>query len=419
MTSKTFSKWSTVLAGLVGSAANISVVASFVFGLFIKAISAEYGWLRSEMTVAITCFYIFAGLGSLCLGVIISRWSIRWPSIIFVTIAAAALGSIALLPRSVLLLSIVFSITGFFGSAANSMPYAVAIARWFDRNRGLALAIAMSGTGISSIFMSRYANWLLEHYGWRGGYVGVALFVASFGLTALLLLFRDPPPDTRRVELPLTLRQLYTGDRVFWLIAGPIFLISVTLLGLVTNVAPILTDRSMTLREVATLMGLLGISTWATRLGLGVLLDRIHVRIISGTIFLLVALGALLLTIDSHGWLLPAIAAVLIGCGMGAEADILTYTVSRYFGPRALGKAVGAVWILWAWGGALGVTIGSAAYDLFGSYVVALVFFSVVAVTAAVIIFQLGAYRFGELEEIVDDAATLPRIATPESTMLQ
>jgi predicted MFS family arabinose efflux permease len=408
MTSKKFSKWSTVLAGLVGSAANISVVASYVFGLFIKAISAEYGWLRSEMTVAITCFYIFAGLGSLCLGVIISRWSIRQPSIIFVTIAAAALGSIALLPRSVLLLSIVFSITGFFGSAANSMPYAVAIARWFDRNRGLALAIAVSGTGISSIFMSRYANWLMENYGWRGGYVGVALFVASFGLTALLLLFRDPPPDTRRVELPLTLRQLYTGDRVFWLIAGPIFLISVALLGLVTNVAPILTDRSMTLREVATLMGLLGISTWATRLGLGVLLDRIHVRIISATIFLLVALGALLLTIDSHGRLLPAIAAVLIGCGMGAEADILTYAVSRYFGPRALGKAVGAVWILWAWGGALGVTIGSAAYDLFGSYVVALVFFSVVAVTAAVIIFQLGAYRFGVLElEIVDDAATL------------
>jgi predicted MFS family arabinose efflux permease len=423
MTSKTFSKWSTVFAGLVGSAANISVVASYVFGLFIKAISAEYGWLRSEITVAITCFYIFAGLGSLCLGVIISRWSIRWPSIIFVAIAAAAMGSIALLPRSVLLLSIVFSITGFFGSAANSMPYAVAIARWFDRNRGLALAIAVSGTGISSIFMSRYANWLLEHYGWRGGYVGVALFVASFGLTALLLLFRDPPPDTRRVELPLTLRQLYTGDRVFWLIAGPIFLISVALLGLVTNVAPILTDRSMTLRDVATLMGLLGISTWATRLGLGLLLDRIHVRIISGAIFLLVALGALLLTIDSHGWLLPAIAAVLIGCGMGAEADILTYTVSRYFGPRALGKAVGAVWILWAWGGALGVTIGSAAYDLFGSYVVALVFFSVVAVTAAVIIFQLGAYRFGELEEIVDDAATLERavarIATPESTMLR
>ena len=406
MTGKTFAKWSTVSAGLVGSAANMGVVSSYVFGLFIKAISAEYGWPRSQTTVAITCFYIFAGLGSLCLGMIISRGSIRWPSMIFVTIAASALGSIALLPRSVLLLAIVFSIMGFFGSAANSMPYAVAIARWFDRNRGLALAIAVSGTGISSIFMSRYANWLLEHHGWRGGYVGVALFVASFGLTALLLLFRDPPPDTRRAESPLTIRQLYTGDRVFWLIAAPIFLISVTLLGLVTNIAPLLTDRSMTLREVASLMGLLGTATWATRLGLGLLLDRIHVRVISGTIFLLVAVGALLLTIDSHGWLLPAIAAVLIGCGMGAEADILTYTVSRYFGPRALGKAVGAVWIFWAWGAAIGVTIGSAAYDLFGSYRVALVFFAVAAVTATVIVFQLGAYRFGELEETVDDAAT-------------
>jgi hypothetical protein len=63
MTGKTFAKWSTVLAALVGSAANMGVVSSYVFGLFIKAISAEYGWPRSQTTVAITCFYIFAGLG--------------------------------------------------------------------------------------------------------------------------------------------------------------------------------------------------------------------------------------------------------------------------------------------------------------------------------------------------------------------
>jgi predicted MFS family arabinose efflux permease len=402
-----FAKWSTVLAGLIGSAANMGVVSSYVFGLFIKAIAGEYGWLRSETTASITCFYIFSGLGSLSLGVIISRWSIRLPTIIFVVIAASALGAVALLPRSVLLFSIVFSIMGFFGSGTNSMPYAVAIARWFDRHRGLALAIAVSGTGLSSIFMSRYANWLMERYGWRGGYAGVALFVALFGLTALLLFFRNPPRDARHAEAPLTLWQIYTKDRVFWLIASPIFLISIALLGLATNLVPMLTDRTMPLREAASLMGLLGLSTWATRLGLGLLLDRIHVRLISTTIFLTVALGALLLTVNSPGWLLPAIAALLIGCGMGAEADILTFTVSRYFGPRALGKVMGAVWVFWAWGAAIGVVVGSAAYDLFGSYLVALIFYLTCAAAAAFIVFQLGPYRFAEMETTEDRDAAL------------
>jgi predicted MFS family arabinose efflux permease len=371
MTNDDWRKWSTVVAGVLGSAASCGVISSYVFGLFIKAISAEYGWHRSETTLSITCFYVFVGLGALSLGTIISRWNIRTPTLLFVLVFAGSLASVAILPPSVLLLSILFSAMGFFGAGSNPMPYAIAIAGWFDRNRGLALAIAVSGTGLSSIFMARYANWLMENYGWRGGYVGVALFVAVFGFAALLLFFREPPREVHGERGALSLWQICTRDRTFWILAISIFLISVALLGVVTNLAPILTDKGMTTRQVAALLSLLGGATWASRLGLGLLLDRIHVRLISVAIFLMVATGTVLVLSDI-AWSRET-GVLLIGIGMGAEADILTYAVSRYFGPRELGKAIGGVWTSWAWGCAAGVLLGSASFDLFGSYSVAMI----------------------------------------------
>ena len=68
-------RWWTVFAGALGCAGGSAIVASYAFGVFTKAISAEFGWYRSEVTIGITLFYIAAGFGSLALGSIISRWA--------------------------------------------------------------------------------------------------------------------------------------------------------------------------------------------------------------------------------------------------------------------------------------------------------------------------------------------------------
>ena len=395
MLDRPINRWWTVLAGAMGCAAGAGVVATYVFGIFIKAISAEYGWDRSATTASISCFYFVSGIGSVVLGSLASRWSIRWITLAWVVLFALSVAAIAVLPASVPLFCLMFAIMGFFGAAATAMPYAVAISGWFDRNRGMALAIAVSGTGVAGAFMSRYANWLMEHFGWRGGYIGVALFVGILGSAALLLFFREPPQLAARAtdEPGQTLVDLYTRHPTFWLIALPIFMISFALIGTITNFAPIVTDRGLQTREAAALLGLLGGASWFSRIGLGIFLDRIHVRFVSATIFLVVAIGCtLILTGVTGPWL--AAAVVLIGLGMGAETDLLTYTMSRYFPPRALARALGAAWIFFAWGSALGVFAGSLSFDLTGSYDGALLLYVLCALVSAGVILRLGAYRY-------------------------
>ena len=383
-------RWFTVLAGALGCAAGSGVISSYVFGMFIKAISDEYGWDRSVTTLSILCFYLACGVGCLWLGHIMAKWGVRRSAILFVSLFSLSVASVGLLPKSVFLFCLAFASMGFFGAAASALPYAVAIAAWFDKKRGLALALAVGGTGLSAIFMPSYASWLMANYGWRGGYVGVGIFCAVVALTGLIFFFRMPAEQAAQPSRGIgDWRQLVTREYIR--IALPILLISIALMGCITNLPPIFTDRGMALADAAKLLGVLGGASLLSRLLVGILLDRIHVRWVSMTMFLLVALGVALILSGATGPVL-VFAMIAIGFGIGSEADIIAYAVSRYFARAQLPAALGGTWVFWAWGGGIGVIVGSLSFDLTGSYSTALIFYIALALISAGVIATLGAY---------------------------
>ena len=62
------------------------------------------------------------------------------------------------------------------------------------------------------------------------------------------------------------------------------------------------------------------------------------------------------------------LAAALIGFGMGGEADVTPYLLSRYFGLRSFSVLYGLTWTFYAVAGALGPILMGKAFDVTGSY---------------------------------------------------
>ena len=62
------------------------------------------------------------------------------------------------------------------------------------------------------------------------------------------------------------------------------------------------------------------------------------------------------------------LAAVLIGFGMGGEADVIPYMLSRYFGLRSFATLYGLTWTAYACAGAIGPVLMGKAFDATGSY---------------------------------------------------
>ena len=387
---KPLNRWWTVLAGALGCAGGSGVVGSWVFGVFVKQISKDFGWERSVTTAGIFFFYLFYGIGCLALGDMMARWGVRKCALLFVLVFVTAMGMIGLLPNSPALFCLVYSVTGFFGAAATALPYSVAIAGWFNKRRGVALALVVGGTGVSAMFISTYANWLLSHYGWRGGYIGVALFCAVVALPGLVFFFRMPPSAPHRGLV--TSWPAILASRPLWLMSVPLFLVSVAVYGVTTNLAPLFTDRGMTMATAAGLLGLLGGASAVSRLATGAFLDRVHVRLVSVAVFLLVAAGIALVGWGPSG-ATTAVGVIAIGTGLGAEAGIMGFAVSRYFDAEALARATGVVFAGCAWGGGVGNSVGSLSFDLTGSYGAALGVYIGLALVSAAVISRLGPYE--------------------------
>ena len=99
----------------------------------------------------------------------------------------------------------------------------------------------------------------------------------------------------------------------------------------------------------------------------GWLLDRFFAARVSFGLLAIAALGTFLLS-GATSLAAGVLAAALIGFGMGGEADITPYVLSRYFGLRSFSVLYGLTWTFYAVAGALGPILMGKAFDVTGSY---------------------------------------------------
>ena len=156
-------------------------------------------------------------------------------------------------------------------------------------------------------------------------------------------------------------------SRVFWILVVVLFANSVAQNGALTHMAAMLTDRGIAPASAAMALSAMGAASLLGRLFTGALLDRFQPTRVALALFTIAAIGTLLL---AEARTLPQglAAAGLIGAGMGAEADITPFMLSRYFGLRSFATLYGFTWTAYAAAGALGPLLMGRAFDLTGSY---------------------------------------------------
>lgn len=405
MFTRPINRWWNVVAGSLGVAVGAGVVGVYMFGVFAKAIGAEFGWSRASVSLGLTAFALASGVGSLTLGVAIDRFGLRKVTMLYVLFFGGSVALVPLLPARLELFVMTFAVMGFFGSAATVMPYATAICSWFNRKRGLALGLVNAGTGIGAALMPLYANFLLSRYGWQGGYWGVAILVTLIPVVALIFLVRLPAgyEQERRsllaelrggtVEGSLSLGAIAKSSTHFWLIAIAIFTVSVATFSVISQIVPIATDRGHSSMVAAGILSAVGIGSLIARLVAGFAMDRVFAPYVAAGVFLLAMIGLGLL-VGAKSAMTLTVAGILVGIAAGAEGDILTYLVSRYFPMGSFGSVAGAIWVTWAWGGALGTYLVGLSFDNTQSYTAAIVAFVVLLGLGTVAVLRLGPYLF-------------------------
>ena len=294
----------------------------------------------------------------------------------------------------------IYILLGVVGNGTTQLCYARVISAWFDRRRGLALATMMAGVGAGAIGIPPLATWLIEAYGWREAYLLLGASVFVLGMIPAALWLRETPPDAELATLEKSLG-LMAGMRgaeavrmpVFWFLLTGFFLFSVSVNGSVAHLIPILTDRGIASETAALAASTLGVLTLCGRLLTGVLLDRFFGSRVAGNFFR-----------NRGSWSggpQPGarsrdgvLGAALIGLGMGAEADVMPYLISRYFGLASFSEIYGYAFTAYALAGALGPLLMGWSFDRFHSYSTVLLCLAAAMFTGAAVLASLPRYRF-------------------------
>jgi MFS family permease len=391
--------WLVVLAAFCGVMVSFGSLLVFTFSVFLKPLSAEFGWSRQSISAAFGIAALSVAVCSPPLGRLLDRYSPRRVILPCMILFGAAIASLSLLTRGLAHLYCVFLVLGVVGNGTTQMGYSRAVSSWFTDRRGLALALVMAGTGAGSIILPTLTQGLIDSYGWRTAYLALGSMVLVMGVPLTALFVRERPIGHDPLRPGVSGATVRTGlrSRAFWLLVAILFLSSIAINGAITHLSAILTDRGVPAGTAAMTLSVLGGMSLAGRLITGFLLDRFFGPRISFGLLAGVSAGIVLLS-STTSTATAVVAAALIGLGLGGEADITPYLLTRYFGLRSFSTLYGFTWTAYAIAGAVGPILMGRVFDSTGSYAALLMLLAGQTLVSAALALWLPAYPAGEAE---------------------
>ncbi len=388
--------WRVVLAANLGVMAGFGSLFVYTFSVFLKPLSAQFGWSREAVSAGFGLGAMTVGLCSPGIGRLLDQIRPRRVILPCMAIFGAGFASLALLRPHLWQFYATCILLGIVGNGAAQLAYSRAIVTWFRNRLGMALAVVMAGSAIGSMVLPVVAQTFISHWGWRAAYLGLGLLALALGLPLTWRYVREREDNEELKTSSHALAGVSWRQGIssfpFWIIVAVLLLVSASENGVLAHLSALLTDRGIAAEDAALTLSVLGGASLAGRILVGKLLDRFMASRVAFVMLMPTAVGILIL---SRATALSAgsLAAALIGIGGGAEADVIPYLLTRYFGLKAFSTLYGFTWTFYAFAGAVGPVILGRAFDLTGSYKFTLTIFAVAVALGASLMLLLPSYR--------------------------
>ncbi len=386
--------WLALVTAFMGVAMGIAALTAHTSGALFLPIIHEFGWTRAQLSLGHTSYGVLS-MGSLpFVGALVDRFGVRRVAGVSILGCVVMLFLFSRFQGDLSHFILMMAILGLIGAGNSAVVYVALVTSWFDRMRGLAIGIAMAGSGVSAIIAPKFMIPYIAEAGWRMGYQALAIAML---VTLPLVLFgaknKEDGPVTGHGPAPsmegLTLREALRTAR-FWRLALVMALTGMGLSGFYSHFVPMITDRGFSAADAANAAALFGAAVLTGRLLSGYLIDRLYPPIVATGAWSLgvVCLGILLLP----GTLQVYLAGAAIGVAFGTEFDFAGYVTARIFGRRAYGKLFGLLFAIFGVGGLGSPIIYGYVHDQSGSYAYAIALSMVALMAAIPVVWWLGAH---------------------------
>ena len=335
----------------------------------LPSIQAEFGVNRGGASLPYTATMLGFAVGGIVAGRLSDRFGILVPLLIGAVSLAVGYAAAAFSQTYWQFVAIQAVLIGMFGSAVSFGPLVADVSLWFRRRRGIAVAIAASGSYLAGTFWPPIIQAGVEAIGWRQTYLCIAV-VCLVVMLPLAFLLRQrahiddsgpAPMPTAHGNTPMSRTTL----QVLLVIAGISCCIAMSMpqVHIVAYCADLGFGPARGAEMLSIMLGLGVVS----RLVSGLIADQIGGL---GTLLLGSTLQciALMLFLPFDGLVSLYVISALFGLSQGGIVPSYALIVRDYFPAREAGTRISFVLMATVVGMALGGWISGAIYDLTGSY---------------------------------------------------
>lgn len=311
--------------------------------VFLPHVTAAMGWGAAIYPQAA----LTAGLAGAVLGPVTGRlldqFGVRTVMMFGLLFWAASLFAMSWLNSSHALLLAYAAFMGVSASACGPIALAKVVAGWFDRNRGLALAIVLSAApAIMTAVFVLVAEKLVGVVGWRNTYrVFGALVVCVAIPVAWLMIWEAPAASVTNAGAPVSGMNAAEAlrSRAFWTLMALTALICGAINALVVHFLGWSAERSVEERLATIALSAFSLVGPLGPLLSGLIADRARGPRALVPFYALPFLGVLLLVLGGPSASLPAM--IVMGLGFSTSTAMLPYLLTRYFGVRYASQVFG------------------------------------------------------------------------------
>lgn len=380
-------------------------------GLFMEPLGREFGWSRTLLSAGPSIASVMTAILGPFFGALIDKFGSRRLALPGVV---ATMGSICLFSlangETWQWLTFWF-LFGLISVTIKSTIWTTAVVSVFEKSRGLALGLTLSGTAVAQAVVPSLGNWLITEFGWRAAFVwlglgwgGITLLLATLFFfddrTAKLRTAKSGSDDgARALRSGLTVRQAAL-DTALWRLAISNFIVMALTIGLTIHLFPILTEAGVSRSSAGLLVGLSGVAGIVGKLFTGFLLDRFRPNWVGGITLGAASLAFVLLIDGVRSPTLIVMALIVNGYAAGTKTHITGYLTAGYAGMKNFGAIYGFMSSLMALAAGVGPVLAGYIYDSSGGYGLFLVIGAIGCAVGGLLIVSLPPYPKWKTERL-------------------